>query len=281
MSSQLTPDEALSTIPKFAGLKCRWQALPGGLTNRSFRVDTAADSFILRLDSAHTADLGLDSALELRIRDNAHRAGLAAAVVHAEEGILLSEYLPGTVWQESDLTVDEKLVELARLLAKVHELPAANKPFSAEQIAAQYVAAIAEDSELSGFAKECQERLAAIPPSESVCCCHNDIVAENIIQNRGLKLLDWEYACDNDPLFDLASLIGFHDLDASQTDTLLGAYSGGADRELHERLRDQVRLFDIIQWLWFAVRYSGSHDAQTKSRLKELRSRLEAAPTNP
>ena len=274
MSSQLTPDEALTTIPEFAGLKWRWQALPGGLTNRSFRVDTAEDSFILRLDSAHTADLGLDRALELRVRDNAHKAGLGAAVVHAEEGILLSEYLPGTVWQERDLKDDANLVALAAMLGKVHELPATNKLFSAEQVAAQYVAAIAEDSGLTGFAKECQERLAATPPSETICCCHNDIVAENIIQHGGLKLLDWEYACDNDPLFDLASVIGFHDLDAKQTDTLLSAYSGVANRELHERLQDQIRLFDIIQWLWFAARYCSSPDTKTQSRLENLRSRI-------
>ena len=153
-------------------------------------------------------------------------------------------------------------------------MPPTKRPFSAKHVAAQYVAAISDDSELKGFANDCQHMLARIPPSESMCCCHNDIVAENVIQHSGLKLLDWGYACDNEPMFDLASVIGFHDLDKAQTDVLLGAYSGGAAPELHERLQDQIQLFDIIQWLWFAVRHSRSPDSDTASRLIDLRFRI-------
>lgn len=274
MSDQLSPDEALEKIPALSGVKWLWQALPGGLTNRNFRVDTSDASFVLRLDSKHTAGLGLDRELELDIRKKAHAAGLGAATIHAEAGVLLSEFLPGSVWQETDLKNSENLVALATLLGKVHALPQAGKAFSAELVARQYAAAVTVDSGLQAFAGQCQEMLAAIPATETFYCCHNDIVAGNIIQHSGLKLLDWEYACDNDPMFDLASVIGFHDLDAKQIDSLFAAYAGGANPELYERLQNQVRLFDIIQWLWFAARQCSSPDAKTASRLNELRSRI-------
>jgi Ser/Thr protein kinase RdoA (MazF antagonist) len=116
MSDQLSPDEALENIPALSGVKWRWQALPGGLTNRNFRVDTSDASFVLRLDSEHTADLGLDRELELDVREKAHAAGLGAATIHAEVGVLLSEFLPGSVWQETDLKNSENLVALATLL---------------------------------------------------------------------------------------------------------------------------------------------------------------------
>jgi thiamine kinase len=216
----------------------------------------------------------MDRELELKVREQAYAAGLGAAIIHAEAGILLSEFLPGSVWQAADLNNNDKLVALASLLRKVHALPRAGKVLSAELVGRQYAAAVTAESGLQAFAGQCQEMLSAIPATETFCCCHNDIVAGNIIQHSGLKLLDWEYACDNDPMFDLASVIGFHDLDAKQIDYLFGAYAGGADPEMYERLQSQVRLFDIIQWLWFAARQCSSPDAQTESRLNDLRLRI-------
>jgi len=274
MSIQLTPDEALSRIPLLAGSTPHWQALPGGLTNRSFKVDTADGSFVLRLDSVHTAVAGVDRALELTVRGNACGVGLAAAVVHAEAGILLSEFLPGSVWQDSDLHHDDKLVKLAGLLRRVHQMPLASKPFFAERVAEKYIAAIVADSGLLGFAKECRALLRKIPTPERLRCCHNDVVAGNIIEHADLKLLDWEYACDNDPMFDLASVIGFHDFDAQQTDTLFSAYAGGANPAMYENLQGQICLFDIVQWLWFAARQCASPNPHIANRLNELRVRI-------
>jgi thiamine kinase len=274
MSRRLSPDAALRMIPQLAAARWRWKALPGGLSNRSFKVDTGNESFVLRLDSGHTAELGLDRALETRVRVEAHKAGLGAAVIYADDGILLSEFLPGEVWRESDLENRDNLAALAALLRKVHALPETGKAFSAAQSARQYAAALSADSELRSFSSQCQELLAAIPVSETRGCCHNDIVTGNIVRHSDLKLLDWEYACDNDPMFDLASVIGFHDLDAAQTDTLFSAYTGGPDPATYVRLQNEIRRFDIIQWLWFATRYSVSPDAKTRLRLNELRSRI-------
>jgi len=124
------------------------------------------------------------------------------------------------------------------------------------------------------FAKECRALLRKIPTPELLRCCHNDVVAGNIIEHAGLKLLDWEYACDNDPMFDLASVIGFHDFDAQQTDTLFSAYAGGANPAMHENLQGQICLFDIVQWLWLAARQCASPDPGASSRLINLRRRI-------
>ena len=50
----------------------------------------------------------------------------------------------------------------------------------------------------------------AVPPPRAPCCCHNDLVVGNIIAAPEIRFLDWEYACDNDPFFDLGgnSLVG-------------------------------------------------------------------------
>ena len=100
------------------------------------------------------------------------------------------------------------------------------------------------------------------------------MVAANIIGDPALKLLDWEYACDNDPMFDLASLVGFHNLDDDRQSDLLNAYAGGNDFALKEQLDVQVRLYDAIQWLWLANRQVITRTSAQATRLKELQQRI-------
>ena len=84
----------------------------------------------------------------------------------------------------------------------------------------------------------------------NLCCCHNDLVAENIISAPEIRFLDWEYACDNDPLFDLAIVVAHHDLSERQAGVLLDAYFDGDGARWREQLDVQMRLYGALNWLW-------------------------------
>jgi len=96
----------------------------------------------------------------------------------------------------------------------------------------------------------------SIDPGEGGVFCHNDVVAHNVVDAGTLRLLDWEYAADNDPLFDVAVPVSYHELAAAPADALLVAYLGSADAAARERLQDLVRLHDALHWLWLALRQS-------------------------
>src|SRR5690606_23928984 len=133
--------------------------------------------------------------------------------------------------------------------------------FDARAAGERYLAFLEPHEEFRALARRCCDIVASLPTPADPVCCHNDVVARNVVAGPGLKLIDWEYACDNDPLFDLASLIGYHDLDASQVDAFLGAYAGSAAAEHRERLDLQLRLFDALQWPWLAIRETVLPDA--------------------
>ncbi len=86
--------------------------------------------------------------------------------------------------------------------------------------------------------------------SEDLRCCHNDLVAENIVTARGVVFLDFEYACDNDPLFDLAVVAEHHRLSDSAEERLLTAYFGAEAPEKREELAAQRRVYAALSWLW-------------------------------
>ena len=94
----------------------------------------------------------------------------------------------------------------------------------------------------------------AMPATEGLHCCHNDLVAENIVDASGLHFLDWEYACDNDPRFDLAVVIAHHDLTESQQARLLAAYHGGDGSQYRQELEPFLAGYEALRWLWEVAR---------------------------
>jgi thiamine kinase len=276
MNSQLTAFEALDMVPGWDRESAAIEELKGGRTNRVYHVRSNGQECVMRLAADRSSAIDLDRTCELAILETAGEAGIAPAILYSNEdaGILMTEYLHGKVWQESDLDSGENIESLGALLRRVHALPLCCSPLDLTGIAEKHQEYLKACHDLHAFASNCVRIIRQRLMHESVTCCHNDIVAENIIDSGGLNLIDWEYACDNDPMFDLASAIGFHNFDEERQKMLLWAYAGGADSELQERLAEQVRVFDAIQWLWLATRHLRSPNSKRARRLEELQQRI-------
>lgn len=276
MSEYINAFDAVARIPGWDPEAAEIEVLKGGLTNRTYHVQHAGTECVLRLDSQQATLFQFDRSRELAILAEAARAGIAPAIVFAEpeSGILVTEYLPGRVWQEEDLRSDAQLEALAALLRKVHALPSSGLRLDMSQVAGTYERYLERRQGLHAFASHCVDIIGSIPVREQLACCHNDIVAANIVEGAELKLIDWEFACDYDPMFDLASAIGFHNLDDVQATVLLSAYAGGTDAESREQLAEQVRVYDAIQWLWLANRHLVFPSRWQAKRLEELRQRI-------
>jgi len=276
MREQLNAFEALALVPDWDPAEFEVQELKGGLTNRTYHLRNGEDEYVLRLDAAQAGFFEFDRTSELLILDGAGKAGLAPEVIYADKdlGILVTAFLPGRVWDESDLNSVDALESLAELLRKVHALPLCDNRIDVSAVAISYENYLEKRHGLHAFASHCVDVISKLPVHNGAVCCHNDIVAANVIESSELKLIDWEFACDNDPMFDLASAIGFHNLDEPGATTLLDAYAGGADAELKARLAEQVRVYDAIQWLWLASRQLVFPSRAQSRRLEELQQRI-------
>lgn len=276
MSGAMDPRRAMAQVPGWAGVEFAVEKLGGGLTNRTFRLRRDAESFMLRLDAEHQPDIGLDRDCELSILERASESKLAPEIVFAdpEGGILITRFVEGRPWTSEDLNDRHKLVRIAELLQEVHALPSSGRRFLVGSIAAVYSSKLKSVPGLHAFGERCVEIILRSGSDSQIRCCHNDVVAANIVGNGRLTLIDWEYACDNEALFDLASLIGYHDLNRRRADVLLGAYTGDAGSEPRERLELQLRIYDALHWLWLAVRQTMNPGSRQERRLRELQGRI-------
>ena len=242
-------ESALAKIPDWDNATLT--PIEGGITNQSWLVEQGDRKAVLKVDAKPRGEPFSSRPEEARIQMRAAAHGLANEVIHVSESILMTEYVEGTIWSAGCLDVDENLDQLAGALRRLHSLPLTGRTFDAVGAARKYAANIQGGD--TDKINDCLARIEAMPLPYNICCCHNDLVAANIIYVPEVRFLDWEYACDNDPFFDIATVVAHHELAPDRAMYLLNAYFDGDGERWQTQLARQTEFYDALYWLWRAA----------------------------
>ncbi len=259
-------ESVLIQVPGWQGATLR--ELFGGLTNRTWLVEKDGNRAVLKIDE-EVRDAPHGSRVEeAAVQALAAATGLAGDVLYADDVTLMTEYVEGTVWESAALEQDDNIERVAVALRRLHALPLSGRAFSAAVAARRYAGRIEKRHE--ALVNRCVQVVESIPQTSDLRCCHNDLVAAKMIATPDIMFLDWEYACDNDPLFDLATVIEHHQLSDELAERLLDAYFDGNAGAWRGRLAGQQSLYRALYWLWLAARPDTTAD-----ELDEAGSRIE------
>jgi len=242
----MTVNQALAAIDGWAGASAA--ELSGGLSNRTWRVEKDGRAAVLKIDDRPRSEPYNTRRSEAGIQTRAFEAGLANRVLYADETVYMTEYVEGVVWSPDCLDDVAHIEQLAISLRKLHSLPLTGRLFDAMGAARDYARRIRDPD--TSKVQDCLARIAAAPRPHNLCLCHNDLVVENIINTPETRFLDWEYACDNDPFFDLATVVAHHGLSTAQCRMLLDAYFDGDGERWHEQLARQAEVYEALLYLW-------------------------------
>ncbi len=244
------PATIIAAIPEWRGADI--QQLCGGYNNATYKLTKGGKSAVLKLDVSPRDETLNSRQAEAQIQNMAAQVGLAPAVILADERMYLGEYVEGVALARACLGEVEYLERLAKALKKLHALPLTGRSFDARVAARRYVEKISGLD--ASVILQCQRTIESMRLPQNLCCCHNDLVVENILTTPELVFIDWEYACDNDPFFDLATVIEHHELSDAQANLLLDAYFEGDGRRWRPYLEKQRKLYLALYCLWLASR---------------------------
>jgi thiamine kinase len=255
------------------------EPLQGGGSNRSVRVTSAAGDWVVRLAGSEDEAFGINRVAERQVHAAAARAGFAPALVHAEpeRGLLITEFVAGRALSRAELQSPDGLRALGARLGELHALP---PPRGVRRLDVHE--ALAHYLELPDVAPgpmpraELAARLRwslATYRRTAVAFCHNDLHWRNVIVADRLWFVDWEYGAVGDPLFELAAVVGYHDLDATQREALLAAHGGDFQPAEVEQM---CRVFDCLHALWLDA--ARGWDALEPERRDALLARLAIDP---
>jgi thiamine kinase-like enzyme len=211
------------------------EALGGGMTNLNFKVSDGTEQFVVRFGEDDPIHL-ISRANEIASCQAAFKVGVSPELVHHEAGILVTRFIEGRVFDETDVRVDANLQRILELLKRFHhEVPqqfdAVPVMFWVFQVLRHYQNLLLRGEsahalrlpELAGKARELE---AAVGPVEIVFG-HNDLLPANFIDDGDkIWLIDFDYAGFNSPLFDLSNLASNNELGAAQELHMLQQYFG-------------------------------------------------------
>jgi len=236
--------------------------LKGGLTNASWHVTAAGNDIVVRISTADEEALQIHRLSECRVLAAVEQAGLGPQVLRCDPAarVLVTRYIPGTVWTHDHAVLPENIGRIAGLLKALHALDIRSDVADTDlpAILRHYWASLARLGLPDPAGCWARDEMLCIAQELSRDgtrrLCHNDVHHLNVLDTGRLKLIDWEYAGIGSPWFDLASLSCNHRYDDAQRRHLLRAYTGRDDGGAAARLNLACRLFDYVSRLWQAVR---------------------------
>lgn len=252
----MIPAAIRAAIPELAGRACRVEPLSGGLVNRSFVLSGDFGRWLLRVNGSAP---GIDREREAQVLAALAGTGLGPEVIRndPDTGFLLYRYIEGRPWSNERARSAEGQRRLGGWLRQLHDLRCEGAPLNPLAALRSYLAELpdAPEGRYANRARACFEALAACGfQTAPRVLCHGDVSARNIIaEDRGLRLIDWEYAGAAPAEHDLAMYLANQGLRIADANALLKAYAPSSPERFRRRLAVLVELARLLNETWRAL----------------------------
>ena len=211
-------EAVIRRIPEWRGKAINYERITAGITNINWRITALEEGrrYFLKIPGANTSifiDRKLAKEASVKIADT----GYAPRLVYYDdvEDIEVQEYLEGfRSCNVSDLLDPVIRANVVKAYKKIHETQSLSKDKTGFQQLTerleqtrQYGAVLPRDiDDLVERCDRAREKLEKNPVP--LCACYNDGYVSNYMvdDEKNVRIIDWEYASNNDPYWDISML---------------------------------------------------------------------------
>jgi thiamine kinase-like enzyme len=243
-----------------------------GLTNINHLVVVGDDRFVLRIPGDGTGEYINRVDEEVAAR-SAAAAGVNAEVIlfDASDGLMITRFVDGAATMNAERFRD--LDAVGRAARAFRQLHTGAAPFATDfalfPMIDEYKALLASKGatlpagydDVQRRAEAVRAALHAAPVAPAPCHC--DPLCENFLDTgERMFIIDYEYAGNNDPMWDLGDLSVEGQFGDEQDDALLGAYFGGdPPSDQRGRMVAYKALCDLLWTLWGVIQHVNGNPA--------------------
>jgi thiamine kinase-like enzyme len=261
---QEMPGVILKRVPglSFNPLEDTLEKITSGYTNTNLKIIKKSGTYVLRIPLMKD-HLFIHRSHEQANTLMAHALGLGAELVFYElsTGIMLTKWIASAACLTKKAMAQESILRvIAKILKQLHQ---SDKIFSGdwdifEKIQRLYDFFLGNDllcnrALLDGLIHQTHQVKALIGTISIVLCpCHNDLSPSNFLGlDDNLRIIDWEFSGNNDPLWDLVFLGVSSDLSEEKEAFLLSNYLGMDYRGSQEYSR--YHLYKPMVHFWIGL----------------------------
>ena len=231
------------------------------LTNESFKVSVDGKDYVLRIAGQGTEEY-IDREVEEHAARVAAQIGVGAPLVHCDRksGIQVTKFIENSSPMDADILGDPQALKLAASAFRMLHTCGASflDRFDNFEKMDEYLHVLRRhdarlpDGYFEAKAEAEAVRQALTEANIALAPCHNDPLPENLVYTgERVYIVDWEYAGNNDPMWDLADLSVETDFNEQQDAILLDAYCGGAPSQgMAARLVIYKAMAFLLWTLW-------------------------------
>ncbi len=239
------------------------EPLPGGLTNRNYKVTTPDGTYVLRHSTPSSADeLAVDRRAEYENSVRAAAAGVGAPVVDflPDDGILVLGFLGGESLTDEHFQQPGILPRVALTCRTLHAGEAFVNRFDMFELQADYLGRVQRRGfrlppgylNHDGTVWRIRDALGVCPVAPRPC--NNDLLAANFIDDgQSVFIIDYEYSGNNDPYFELGNIWSECHLTLDQLEELVRSYDGAPSKSHLARARLWGLMSQYGWTLWASI----------------------------
>jgi thiamine kinase-like enzyme len=242
-------NEVLIEIESQVGAQVRINRILSAQTNAVYRIRSSRGDWSLRINNLHAATLGISRSSELNVLNVIKQFAWSPKTVATKPDYQLTNWEPGTFFNPEDQESLDRLITLYMQLSTVDstQLEGVEYLNILSRISKLRVT-VPEDPKITRLANGIMN-LYSMPKDTQLC--YHDWHRENLlITEKGLCLLDWEYAALGDPLIDLACLISGLELTNRQIKYVSDRLSVNSDK-----LQIALSLTELMSLSWYEARF--------------------------
>lgn len=258
-------EKCLDAVDEWRGRDVRYAPVVGGLQNSNWRLDVADDPtpYFLKVPGAGTEEF-IDRANSHVAAVRAGELGISPRIVHFDPttGVEIIEFLEGyracTNGDMKDWSITESVLGLQNAFHSIAPLPVTKTILD---LVDEHVAQVQQLSvRLPAFAgpllREYAAAKAALTASGlDVVPCHNDPMPGNFLISPGrpMRLVDFEFASNNERAYDLAVTFTEFFYDEPTVLRCVELAYGTTSWEVVSRVQVAAALADVKWGLWGCV----------------------------
>jgi thiamine kinase-like enzyme len=233
--------ELLKDIDLFAG-DARYEELSGGLTNTVIKVSTGAHSYVARISRRELDVLGINRDQEYQSTQIAAELGVGPQVrgYFPEKSTIVIDFIEGKTFNNEDL--ENYLQEIIQQCKVLHRGPKFPNDFDVFQVFRKYLEIASKNGyqlqpefeEFLSYFDEVESKYRNNPVS--LVPCHNDLLAANFIKDQEkIWIVDYEYAGNNDPAFEIGNMWVEAELEIDHLARIIELYYGESSSKYFAR----------------------------------------------
>jgi len=263
---KLSIDRLIKLIPEWQGELIKVHPINSGITNINFEVTVGKKIFFLSMPYSNSKLLNIDYGNKYYNNKICGEINISPRVIHfiESENLLVTEFIKSKASSLAIFQSSKKIEQLVKNIKLLHNANPFLRNFNMLSQISYYQNILKKEyvpKKLFKYVntiKTLKQKLYL--PNDKLVPCHNDLLAENIInKDNQIFIVDFDYSGNNDPCFELGNLSVEMEYNDEQINKLVRAYYGEINEHIISRVNLQGIVSDIGWSLWSYVQVKNSN----------------------